>query len=149
YTRPLPRVTLLTPFLSRSLYKAQPIFAAGKTGAGRTVGVSNFDGFKSTNWPLYINHFALPVPAGGATTNLTVVPVAGGGAGAGGASGEGDLDIQMELGAAPLANIRIYDSPANSNLIAVLSLEASDNQCDAISESYGWNIPTSTMNSAH
>ena len=37
----------LTPFLSRGLYDAQPIFDDGMTGAGRTVGISNFDGFRA------------------------------------------------------------------------------------------------------
>jgi subtilase family serine protease len=149
YTRPLPQKTLLNPFLTRVCYGAQPIFDAGMRGEGRVIGVSNFDGFRSSNWPLYINKFGLPVPAAGPATNIVVVPVAGGGAGAGTPGGEGDLDIQMELGMAPLAEIRIYDSPPGSNLIAVLSAEASDNACDAISESYGWNLPKATANSAH
>ena len=149
YTRPHPLTTLLTPFTSRVCYNAQPMFTAGMTGTGRTIGVSNFDGFRSSNWPLYINHFALPVPPGGATTNITVVPCAGGGAGAGPVGGEGDLDIQMELGAAPLAKIRIYDSPPSPNLIAVLSAETSDNLCDAISESYGWSLTNTAATSAH
>ncbi len=149
FTRPKPLTTLLTPFLSRTCYGAQPIYNAGMTGAGRTIGISNFDGFRANNWLLYISHFSLPTPGGGAGSNVTVVPVSGGGIGAGTAQGEGDLDIQMELGAAPLANIRIYDSPAGANLIAVLTAEASDNLCDTISESYGWNITNSTANSAH
>jgi subtilase family serine protease len=149
YTRPRPYKTQLTPFLSRVCYDAQPIFDEGLTGAGRTIGMSNFDGFRSANWPLYISKFSLPVPPGGVASNISVVPVAGGGAGAGGAQGEGDLDIQMQLGAAPLANIRVYDSPPAGNLIAVLSAEASDNACDVISESWGWDLPKTTANSAH
>jgi len=149
YTRPRPLVTLLTPSLTRGLYGLTAMFAGGYTGAGRTVGISNFDGFRANDWLLYIAHFGLPTPVGGAGTNITVVPCGGGGIGAGPAAGEGDLDIQMALGMAPLASIRIYDSNLSYNLITVLTTEVNDNLCDTISESYGWNITTTTMTSAH
>lgn len=149
YTRPEPRSTLLTPTMARGVYDTAPIFTSGMRGEGRKIGVSNFDGFRANNWLLYISHFALPTPAGGAGTNLSTIPCGGGGAGAGSAGGEGDLDIQMELGIAPLATIRIYDSNLSYDLIAVLSTESSDNQCDVISESYGWNINASTVTAAH
>jgi subtilase family serine protease len=148
YTRPRHMVSLLTPALTRALYNTAPIYST-MTGLGRTMGVSNFDGFRANNWLLYISHFGLAVPPGGAGSNISVVPCSGGGSGAGAAGGEGDLDIQMELGMAPTANLRIYDSPPGGNLIAVLSTESSDNQCDAISESYGWQLPAGTANSAH
>ncbi len=149
YTRPRPMVSLLTPSLTRGLYGLTAMFTAGNTGAGRTVGISNFDGFRANNWMLYITQFSLPTPAGGAGTNLTTVPCNGGGVGAGSAGGEGDLDIQMALGMAPLASIRIYDSDPSFNLISVLTTEVNDNLCDTISESYGWNLINSTMTSAH
>ena len=149
YTRPQPRVSLLTPSLTRGLYDTAGLFSAGFTGAGRTIGVSNWDGFRSADWIHYINHFALPVPGGGAGSNITVVPCGGGGAGAGAAGGEGDLDIQQELGMAPLANIRVYDGTTSANLVAVLTQEANDNASDVISESYGWNISATTATSAH
>jgi kumamolisin len=149
YTRPRPMVSLLTPALTRGLYGMAAMFTAGTTGTGRTVGISNFDGFRSNNWMLYISHFSLPTPPGGAGTNVVTVPCNGGGVGAGATGGEGDLDIQMALGMAPLGSIRIYDSDPTFNLIAVLTTEVSDNQCDTISESYGWNLTTSAENSAH
>jgi hypothetical protein len=149
YTRPRPMVSLLTPALTRGLYGLNTMFTGGFTGTGRHVGISNFDGFRANDWLLYIAHFALPVPGGGAGSNITVVPCNGGGIGAGPAGGEGDLDIQMALGMAPLASIRIYDSDPNFNLISVLATEVNDNLCDTISESYGWSISTTTMNSAH
>jgi subtilase family serine protease len=151
YTRPR-RMTTLTPPLARGLYNTVAMYNAGNTGAGRTVCVSNFDGFRASNWPLYINYFGLPVPAGGATSNIRVVPCSGGGAGAGFPGEEGDVDVQQELGMAPLAEILIYDSPPSGtagDLVAVLSQEASDDQCDQISESYGWHLPASTADAAH
>jgi hypothetical protein len=149
YTRPQHRVTLLTPTLTRGCYNTAPLFSAGFTGAGRTIGISNWDGFRANNWLLYISHFALPVPAGGAGSNIATIPCGGGGAGAGAAGGEGDLDIQMELGMAPLASIKIYDGTTGSNLVAVLTQQVNDNLCDVISESYGWNIAASVATSAH
>jgi subtilase family serine protease len=148
YTRPRP-LTTLTPMLARDLYNAQPMYHAGEQGQGRTVCVSNFDGFSLSNIPLYIGQFGLPVPAGGAGSNIVVVPVNGGGSGAGSPFGEGDLDIQQELGMAPLATIRVYDSPPSGDLIGVLSMENSDNQCDQISESYSWGLPGTTADAAH
>jgi subtilase family serine protease len=63
--------------------------------------------------------------------------------------GEGDLDYQMVLGAAPLADIYIYDG-TGGNLAAVLSREVSDNICDVISESYGWSFgAVASANTAH
>jgi subtilase family serine protease len=92
---------------------------------------------------MFVNHFSLPTPPGGAGSNVSVIPCNGGGTGAGTANAEGDLDIQMEVGQAPLANIRVYDAPANNDLMAVLNTEANDNACDVISESYGWFFTTS------
>jgi subtilase family serine protease len=148
YTRPRP-LQLLNPTLARELYNTQPMYIAGMQGQGRVACVSNFDGFRLTNIPLYVSHFGLPVPGGGAGSNIVVVPVNGGGTGAGPTQGEGDLDIQQELGMAPLATIRIYDAPSNSPLVAVLTQEASDDQCDQISESYGWQIGGATLTAAH
>jgi subtilase family serine protease len=151
HTRPHPLTTLLNPNLARGCYNSAPIYAMGTgfQGEGRVVGVSNFDGFRSSNWPLYIAHFGLPAAPGGAGSNVVVVPCQGGGAGAGTPGGEGDLDIQQELGIAPLATIRVYDSPPGGNLTAVLSQEANDNASDAISESYGWNLTAGQAGGPH
>jgi subtilase family serine protease len=149
YTRPQRRMTLLNPSLARSLYGTAPLFTSGFTGAGRTLGISSFDGFRSADWLQYIQAFGLPVPAAGAGTNITVVPVSGGGLGAGGTHLEGDLDIQMELGMAPLADIRVYDSPLTYDLIAVLAAEVNDNACDVISDSYAWSLQPSVRTAAH
>ena len=148
YTRPQHRnTTLLTPPLTRGLYDTQGLFNSNIKGQGRTIGISNFDGFRLSNVPLYVSHFSLPVPPGGAGSNISVIAISGG-AGSGSPGGEGDLDIQMELGMAPLANIIIYDG-GGSDLIGVLTREANDNNADAISESYGWNISASTATAAH
>ena len=142
-----PHRLILTPTQTRTLYDLAPMYTAGTQGQGRTVGVSNWDGYRLSNVPLYYSHFGLPTPAGGVGSNVTVVTI-GGGSGGGTEGAEGDLDIQMVLGMAPLCNLRIYDG-GSTGLIGVLTQEVNDNAADIITESYGWNLNTSGANSAH
>jgi len=143
YTKAQPRA--LTPTQTRTLYNLAPAYSAGLQGQGRSVAISNFDGYRLTNVPLYYSQFGLPTPSGGVGSNVHV-KVVGTATGTGTPQGEGDLDIQMVLGMAPLCDFTIYDG---SDLIAVLTQEVNDNTADVISESYGWNLPTATANSAH
>jgi len=145
FTKPQPRI--LTPTQTRVLYNLAPYYNAGTRGQGRNVAISNFDGFRLTNVPLYYSQYGLPTPTGGVNSNVHVVTISGG-AGSGTPQGEGDLDIQMVLGMAPLCNFTIYDGGA-SDLIGTLTREVNDNLADVISESYGWNLPAATATSAH
>jgi subtilase family serine protease len=142
-----PHFRALTPTQTRVLYNLAPMYNAGVQGQGRNVAISNFDGFRLTNVPLYYSHFGLPTPSGGVGSNVHVVTISGG-AGSGTPGAEGDLDIQMVLGMAPLCNFTIYDGGA-SDLIGTLTREANDNLADVISESYGWSLPASTATAAH
>src|SRR5579862_541801 len=134
---PLDTQTLIPP-LTRGCYGLVNSYLNGVNGQGRTVGISNWDGFRLSNVPLYVQAFQLPVPQAGVGSNISVVKIQGG-SGAGAPGGEGDLDIQMELGTAPLANIIIYDGGGDQT--SVLTKEASDNTADVISESYAWFYP--------
>ncbi len=145
FTKPQPRA--LTPTQTRTLYNVATAYNAGVQGQGRTTAISNFDGFRLTNVPLYYSQFGLPAPAGGVGSNVHVVAISGG-AGSGTPQGEGDLDIQMVLGMAPLSEFYIYDGGA-SDLIGTLTREVNDNLADVISESYGWSLPAATATSAH
>lgn len=145
FTKPMPRI--LTCTQTRGLYNLAPEYSGGYQGQGRAVAISNWDGFRLTNVPLYYSHFGLPTPAGGVGSNVHVVAISGG-AGSGTPQGEGDLDIQMVLGMAPLAEFYIYDG-GSSDLIGVLTREVNDNIADVISESWGWNIGSSTANACH
>jgi len=127
----------LTPTQTRVLYNTAPIYNAGMQGAGKTLAISNWDGYRLTNVPLYYTKFNLPIPPGGVGSNITVVTIDGG-SGAGTPGAEGDLDIQMVLGMAPLCAFRIYDG--GGDLIDVLTKEQDDNLADVISESYGWDL---------
>ena len=147
YARSIPRTTL-NPTLARGLYNTAPSYAAGVTGVGCKIGVSNWDGFKLSNAQLYIAAYGLPVPSGGSTSNVHVVSVFGSNNNTTGGA-EGDLDIQMELSAAPLADIYVYDS-TSGNLLLTLTKEQNDNIVDIISESYGWSgMSAAVLTSAH
>jgi subtilase family serine protease len=146
YIRPHKFATqTLTPIQARTLYNSQPAFVTGIKGQGRTIAVSNFDGFRTSNIPTFLSTFGLPAPAAGAGTNVIIVPV-GAQTGTGPEGGEGDLDFEFELGQAPLATILIYDG---SDLIEVLTKEAQDNFADTLSESYGWILPAASAMAAH
>lgn len=146
-----PKARILTPGQTRVLYSLATIYNGGYRGTGRTVAISNWDGYRLSNVAPYYTKFGLPTPTGGVGANITVKTI-NGGSGAGAAQGEGDLDIQMVLGMAPLCNFIIYDGGATtgaSDLIDVLAQEASDNAADIISESWGWDLTTSEAASAH
>lgn len=146
FTKPQARSTM-SATQTRTLYNLASMYAGGLHGEGRNIAISNWDGFRLTNVPLYYTQYGLPAPAGGVGSNITVVAISGG-AGGGTAQGEGDLDIQMVLGMAPLCNFTIYDG-GSSDLIGVLTREANDNIADVISESWGWSLGASTATAAH
>lgn len=146
YTKPQMR-TILTPTQTRTLYNLAPIYNGGLQGQGRTIAISNFDGYKTSNIPLFYSQYGLPTPSGGVNSNVHIVTISGGNA-ATTPQGEGDLDIQMVLGQAPLCNFYIYDG-GSSDLIGTLTREVNDNLADVISESYGWNLPAASATSAH
>ncbi len=151
FTRPLGH-TALTASQLQSIYSASSLYSGGgKQGAGRTIGISNFDGFRLSNIPLELTLQSLPAPAAGAGSNVTVTPVSGGTGQTGTASGEGDLDIQAVLSIAPLSNVIVYDNytTTGNDPIGVLTKEASDNTADIITESYGWQLSTGTALAAH
>jgi hypothetical protein len=146
FSHPVPR-GYVTPTQIETLYDVAPMISAGLQGQGRTVGISNWDGYRLSNVPYEYSMFKLPTPSGGVGSNITVETISGG-AGAGTEEGEGDLDIQASLAASPACNLIIYDG-GNSDLIGVLTQEANDNKADIITESYGWNLGSSTMTAAH
>jgi hypothetical protein len=146
YYRPQPR-TILAPSQARTCYNTAPSYGAGIQGQGRKIGYSNWDNVSLSDANTYVTNFGLPVPAAGIGTNVHVV-VVGAGHNMVTPGGEGNLDLQMELAAAPLADIYIYDNSTN-DLLGVLTREASDNLCQIISESYGWSASIAYFASCH
>ena len=137
----------LTPQQTRTLYGVAPMWANGFKGDTAHLAISNWDGYRLSNVPLYYSQFNLPVPPGGVGSNITIVTIDGG-SGAGTAQGEGDLDIQMSLGMSPLSSFSVYDG-SGIDLVNVLTKEQEDNTADVISESWGWSLPASTVEAAH
>jgi len=132
---PIPFTTRMTPAQTRALYGAAPLFSgSGRRGLGVNIGITNFDGYRLSNLPLYYSSFGLPAPAGGVGSNVTKVSINGFDGELAGAAAEGDLDIQMVLGCAPLCNLFIYDG---DDILATITKIANDNIVDIDTESYG------------
>ena len=154
FTRPISH-TAITATQMRTLYSVASLYGAnGKEGAGRTIAISNYDGFRVSNVALECTLQGLPTPSGGAGSNVTIEEIDGGTGGSGTAAGEGDLDIQAILRMAPLSNVIVYDNYQSStttgnNPLAVLTQEEDDNTADILTESYGWSMSTSTNLSCH
>jgi subtilase family serine protease len=144
-----PTTTTITPALYRSAF-GNTGYAKGFYGQGVNIAIANWDGYRLANIPYWTSANNLPVPSGGAGSNIAVVKVGTGTStdGQGAAEGEGDLDLQAVLMAAPLANIYDYDDSTNDTEapISTLSKISTDNIADIVSESYGWE--TSATNSA-
>ena len=145
YTKPQRRY--LEPNMTRTLYSTAGFYSLGNEGQNRTVAISNFDGFQESNLLTFYSTFSLPTPPNGVESNVTIYTIEGGSQN-NPPAGEGDLDIQMVLGVAPLCNLHIYDGDANDPM-AVWTQEASDNTADVITESYGWELDSDTLTSAH
>jgi len=148
FTQPIPQAAL-TPTQLRTLYGVAPVYSGGSKGQGRTIAISNFDGYRLSNVPLFYSQFGLPSPSGGVGTNITVKSINLRDGNTAYARVEGDLDIQTVLAQAPLCNLIVYDDAQDSDLLSVLSLEAEDNSADIISESYGWSGDAAFNLAAH
>ena len=146
YGRPQAQ-TSLSPSALRTLYAVSPIYDAASQGQGRTIGISNFDGFDPANVTTECSKYSLPTPSAGAGTNIKIITISGGSR-TGTAQGEGDLDLQAVLAIAPLANVIIYDG-STLDTIGVLTRESNDNAADVITESYSWKIDHPTTLAAH
>ena len=137
--------SILTPGAARSVYDALPLYSSGTLGQGRTVGVTNFGGYAISNIPKFYNEFSLPLPPGMPNSNVKVETIGAGNAATD--DGECDLDMEMELGQAPLANLVLYDS--SEGPIEALTLEANDNTCDIISESWTFGLDSGSAETLH
>ncbi|WP_322404789.1 S53 family peptidase [Massilia luteola] len=119
-------------------YDVSPLYAAGVTGAGKTIGIATLAGYRQSDAYGYWNALGLPV----APNRITDVLVDGGpladdGPGSGGA-GETTLDVQQSGGVAPGANIRVYLAPnANNGFLDMFATAVDENIVDTLSVSWG------------
>jgi subtilase family serine protease len=119
-------------------YNVTPLYSAGVTGAGKTIGIATLAGYRQSDAYAYWNALGLNV----APNRITDVPVDGGplpddGPGSDGA-GETTLDVQQSGGVAPGADIRVYLAPNDSNgFLDVFATAVDDNVVDTLSVSWG------------
>ncbi|HTQ10430.1 MAG TPA: protease pro-enzyme activation domain-containing protein, partial [Fimbriimonadaceae bacterium] len=144
-----PKAAYESPSQLRTLYSLAPIYNSGNTGSGRTVAISNWDGYRLSNIPLEYAQFGLATPPGGAGSNVTVVSINGSDGNTYPPGAEGDIDIQCTLAMAPLCNFIIYDDAGDGDYLGVLTREANDNSADFISESWGWSSDPSLFAATH
>ncbi|MGD0530298.1 MAG: S53 family peptidase, partial [Polyangiaceae bacterium] len=114
-------------------YDVNPLYAAGITGRGSTIGIATLSNFAPADAYAYWSGIGLTV----SQTRITQVHVDGGGAIDGG-SGETTLDTEQSGGLAPGANIVVYDAPnTDGGFLDLFYTAASDNLVDSLSCSWG------------
>lgn len=128
-------------------YNITPLYQAGITGAGKTIGIATLAAYRQSDAFAYWNSLGL-------TTNpnrITDVLVDGGastgyGVGTEGA-GETTLDVQQSGGVAPGANMRVYVAPnTDAGFLDVFAQPIDENLVDTLSIS--WGSPEITNDSA-
>ena len=134
----LPNTALLpTDFATR--YDLNPVYAAGGTGSGRTVGIVTLASIDST-FPL---QFWNDIGLSGFSTSpsrITLDNVDGGSGPVSDSLGSGEtaIDVEQSGALAPNANIRVYQAPNTDNGYADAFFQAaSDNVADSVSTSWG------------
>jgi subtilase family serine protease len=119
-------------------YDVTPLYTAGVTGAGKTIGIATLAGYRQSDAYGYWNALGLSV----APNRITDVLVDGGplpadGPGSGGA-GETTLDVEQSGGVAPGANIRVYLAPNQGNgFLDMFATAVDENIVDTLSVSWG------------
>jgi len=114
-------------------YNVTPLYAAGITGAGKTIGIVTLAGYNQSDVYAYWKQIGVTVNP----NRITDVMVNGG---AGGATANGadetTLDIEQSGGLAPGANIRVYQGP-NADFLDVFATAVNENAVDTLSVSWG------------
>ena len=109
-----------------------PLYTAGITGAGTTLGIMTFATFKTSDVGTYWGWAGLS----NSTSRITTINV-GTGQTASGAD-ETSLDVEQSGGVAPGANIRVYVAPnTDAGAIALYTQAITENLCDTLSISWG------------
>lgn len=119
-----------------SNYDVNPLYAAGMTGSGRTIGIMTLAAFTPSDAYTYWHALGLNV----ASNRITVVNVDGGPGAPSDASGsiETTLDVEQSGGIAPGAKIIVYQAPnTNQGFVDVFAKAIEDNKADSLSISWG------------
>ena len=128
-----PGGTGLTPSQIAGIYLANPLYALGDTGAGKTLGLFELSGYTASDIGTYCTQFSLTCPT------LTDIPVDGGPGTDHSGAGEVELDIELQIALAPgVKGILVYNAPnTGTGLMDQYAKIASDNLADSISTSWG------------
>jgi kumamolisin len=127
---------LLTVVDFAQLYDVNPLYGAGITGAGSTIGIVTLAAFTHTDPFRYWEALNLKINA----DRITVVKVDGGAGAPSDAAGslETSLDIEQSGGVAPGANLIVYEAPnTNQAFVDAFARAVADNKADSISTSFG------------
>jgi len=119
-----------------NFYDVNPLYRAGVTGRGQTVGIMTLANFNQADVYSYWKDIGLKV----APNRITTVMVDGGTpVAAGVGDNETSLDIEQSGGLAPDAKIRVYIAPnlTSDDFMDLFYAAASDNQADTVSISWG------------
>jgi kumamolisin len=118
-----------------NLYNINPLYNAGITGAGRTIGIATLANFDPADAFAYWDLVGLTVDP----NRITQVHVDGGGElSADAGSGETALDVEQSGGLAPGAKMIVYDAPnSDAGFVDLFYKAASDNLVDSLSVSWG------------
>jgi kumamolisin len=113
------------------IYNISPAYAAGITGAGRTISVAACNDIQQSDVSLFESNYGLP------STVINVIPIDGPRDGF--ADLEPTLDVERVLSTAPGTAVNLYVVPdcTFSEFADMINQIAIDNNADAVSTSYG------------
>jgi len=118
------------------IYNVNPLYKAGITGAGKTIGIATLANFTPSDAYTYWSSLGLTY----SSTRITIVPVDGGSGAPSDDSGsiETTLDVEQSGGIAPGASVLVYDAPnTGQGFVDLFAKIADDNLADAVSCSWG------------
>jgi subtilase family serine protease len=115
-------------------YDVDPLYSAGITGSGRTIGILTLAAFTPSDAYAYWSALGLSV----LPNRITVVNIDGGPGAPNPDSIETTLDVEQAGGIAPGAKIIVYQAPnTNQGFVDVFAAAIEDNKSDSLSTSWG------------
>jgi subtilase family serine protease len=128
-------------------YDVQPLYTAGVSGSGRTVGIMTLAAFTPSDAFAYWKAVGLSVDP----NRIHIVNVDGGPGAPSDASGsdETSLDVEQSGGIAPGAKVMVYQAPnTNQGFVDLFATAVDSNSADSLSISWGsWEWLSNLENS--
>lgn len=119
-----------------SIYNVTPLYTAGATGKGRTIGIVTLAAFTPSDAYAYWSAVGLTVD----TNRIKVINIDGGPGAPSDAAGslETTLDVEQSGGVAPGAKIVVYQAPnTNQAFLDAFAMAIDENRADTMSTSWG------------